>query len=328
MTDVASSASAELQQFIKQFANGTCYGIEWALLDSGRLECTGFYNPQWRIDEVRKEGLESLYTSKSKEYTFLPGEGLVGKAFENQQTLFFEDLQLLNEDDMMDAISLGTCTGFLRAELAKEFGIHSAVFMPTANGVLEAGSTQKVAFASDLFRLKATVLFPTISPPAPCSAILEDMVEKSCGGCYGIEWVLSDSGRLECKSYYNPHWRIVAVQKQGLKGLYTAKSSTYTFMPGEGLVGKAFANQQMLFWKDMQAIDLDDVMDAMTLGTCTGFVRADLAEEFGIHSAVFMPTANGVFEVGSTQQVACARELLSEAAAILQGVISSQVWSC
>mmetsp|Transcript_5367 Transcript_5367/g.11847 ORF Transcript_5367/g.11847 Transcript_5367/m.11847 type:complete len:331 (+) Transcript_5367:61-1053(+) len=330
MVPALSAPSPELTSFVERFADGVCYGIEWALLDSGRLECKSYSNPQWRIEAIKKQGMMSLYTTKSMGYNFLPGVGLVGKAFENQQTLFVEDLQSLAPAEVMDAITLGDHTGFFRTDLAKEFGIHSAVFMPTASGVFEAGSTQKVACASDLIRSfdKPIGSCQASSPPAPPSAILQQIVEKSVGGCYGIEWTLSDGGRLECKSYYNPQWRIEAVQKKGLHGLYTTKSSMYTFMPGEGLVGKAFANQQMLFWKDMQAIDLDDVMDAMTLGTCTGFVRADLAEEFGIHSAVFMPTANGVFEVGSTQQVACARELLSEAAAILQGVISSQVWSC
>mmetsp|Transcript_39259 Transcript_39259/g.83633 ORF Transcript_39259/g.83633 Transcript_39259/m.83633 type:complete len:104 (-) Transcript_39259:56-367(-) len=93
-------------------------------------------------------------------------------------------------------------------------------------------------------------------------------------------------------------------------------------MPGEGLVGKAFANQQIVFSEDLQALAQTELMDAITLGDHTGFFRTDLAKEYGIHSAIFMPTANGVLEVGSTQQVARAFDLLSNAATVLPQIIS------
>jgi len=249
----------------------------------------------------------------------------VGKAFANQQMLFSGDLQALAPDDIKDAMFCGDSTVYLRVDLAKKFGIHSAVFMPTADGVLEVGSTQKVASVSDLILNDSSPTCQVIQPPAMHSAMLGEIVEKSCGGCFGIEWMLSENGCLVCKSYYNPPWRIEAVQKKGLQGLYTSESSTYTFLPGEGLVGKAFANQQMLFSGDLQALAPDDIKDAMFCGDSTVYLRVDLAKKFGIHSAVFMPTADGVLEVGSTQKVASVSDFLSGAKDVLQHIVPESI---
>jgi len=314
--------SAELQNFVDTFSKEVCYGIEWGLAKSGSLECKSYYNPQWRIEAVKNKGLDGLYTNESSTYIFVPGQGMVGKAFEKQEVIFCEDLQTLSSNEIIDSVSLADHTAFIRADLAKKFGIHSAVFMPVASGVFEVGSTQKVAALSEL---KASQPGQAMSPPAPHSAVLEQIVEKSGGACYGIEWTLSCSGRLECKSYYNPRWRVEAVQKSGLEGLYTSESSTYTFLPGEGMVGKAFAKQEILFCEDLQSLSIDDIMDAMSLTDHCGFRRVDLAKKFGIHSAVFMPTANGVLEVGSTNQMASLPDLLSDATAVLRQVISPSV---
>ena len=62
--------------------------------------------------------------------------------------LFVEDLQDLSEQAVQDAMFGGDHVEFKRADLAKAFDIHSAVFVPTATGVLEVGSTDKVVSAS------------------------------------------------------------------------------------------------------------------------------------------------------------------------------------
>jgi len=314
--------SAELQNFVDTFSSEVCYGIEWGISESGRLECKSYFNPQWRIEAVKNKGLDGLYTAESSTYTFVPGQGMVGKTFETQEMTFCEDLQALTPDEIKDVVCHSDHKAFLRVDLAKKFGICSAVFMPTARGVLEVGSTQKVAALSELkgsFQRQAT------PPPEPHSAVLEQIVENAGGACYGIEWTLSRSGRLKCKSYYNPQWRVEAVRHNGLEGLYTTESSTATFLPGEGMVGKAFAKQQMLFSEDLQSLSSDDIMDAMACADHEVFLRADLAKKFGIHSAVFMPMANGVLEMGSTQQVANLSNLLSDAVAVLHEFIAPSV---
>jgi len=248
----------------------------------------------------------------------MPGEGLVGKAFSDQKMLFVQDLQDLSEDAVQDAMFGGDHAEFKRADLAKAFNIHSAVFVPTAKGVLEVGSTDKVVSASGIVpEAVLTAMQNGSEIPLPkkiaenlvttsCSNKLRELVEGSTGGCYGVEWALSEAGRLEYKGHYNPQWRVEGVQKKGLKGLYTTESASHSFMPGEGLVGKAFSDQKMLFVQDLQDLSEDAVQDAMFGGDHAEFKRADLAKAFNIHSAVFVPTAKGVLEVGSTDEVVSA----------------------
>jgi len=307
--------NSERLQRIVDSGNGACYGIEWALSDAGRLEYKAHYNPQWRVEGVQKKGLKGLYTTQSASHSFMPGEGLVGKVFSDQKVLFVEDLQDLSEQAVQDAIFGGDHVEFQRADLAKAFDIHSAVFVPTAKGVLEVGSTDKVVSASGivpeavLTAMQNGSEFPLPKKMAEnffttsCSIKLRELVEGSTGGCYGVEWVLSEAGRLEYEGHYNPQWRIEGVQKKGLKGLYTTESASHSFMPGEGLVGKAFSDQKMLFVQDLQDLSEKAVQDALFGGDHVEFKRADLAKAFDIHSAVFVPTAKGVLEVGSTDKV-------------------------
>jgi len=142
---------------------------------------------------------------------------------------------------------------------------------------------------------------------------LQRIVDSGNGACYGIEWALSDAGRLEYKAHYNPQWRVEGVQKKGLKGLYTTQSASHSFMPGEGLVGKVFSDQKMLFVQDLQVMSEEAVQDAIFGGDHVEFQRADLAKAFDIHSAVFVPTAKGVLEVGSTDKVVSASGIVPEA---------------
>jgi len=230
----------------------------------------------------------------------MPGEGLVGKVFFDQNVLFVEDLQDLSEQAVQDAIFGGDHVEFQRADLAKAFDIHSAVFVPAAKGVLEV-----VVSASGIVpEAVLTAMQNDSEIPLPkrvaenffttsCSIKLREFVEGSTGGCYGVEWVLSEAGRLEYEGHYNPQWRIEGVKKKGLKGLYTTESASHShsFMPGDGLVGKVFSDQKMLFVQDLQDLSEKAVQDALFGGDHVEFKRADLAKAFDIHSAVFVPTA-------------------------------------
>ena len=135
-----------------------------------------------------------------------------------------------------------------------------------------------------------------------CPPKLKKLVDGSSGGCYGIEWALSSSsGRLEHKSHYNPQWRVDSVKNLGAKGLFTTRSKGISFMPGQGAVGEAFAKQESLFLQDPQTLNRH---------MSTPFQRADLAKEFGILSIMFVPFANGVWEVGSSKRFASGSDFL------------------
>jgi potassium/sodium efflux P-type ATPase len=159
----APATDVDLKTFIGQFSDDVCCGIEWVLADSGRLECRDYYNPSWRVEGVKQQGLENLFTTKSAQYTFAPGEGLVGKTFLNQKQLFVEDLQELGVGNMEKVVAATQSAAFLRANLAKHYGIHSAIFVPTTNGVLEAGSTKKLNSEAEMLK---TALLPDGVPGA------------------------------------------------------------------------------------------------------------------------------------------------------------------
>lgn len=140
------------------------------------------------------------------------------------------------------------------------------------------------------------------APSAP--ERLVDLVDNlSCKGCYGIEWECHD-GVLECKSYYNPKWRLEETASQGLKGLYTTNSTTYTFRVGDGMVGKVFQDKKVVWAPDLQDLTADGVAMSMVGWDSVEFARADLAKQFGIRSAVFVPTEKGVLEFGSKEKAA------------------------
>jgi len=310
-----------LQDLVDNFTPGGCYAIEWECKE-GMLKFKDHFNPQWRIDGVKAKGLDSLYTKRSQNFEFQAGEGLVGRAFAKQEVLFVKDLQEVDAESMKDSIQHGDTTPFKRADLAKEFDLHSAMFLPSQNGVLEVGSA---AFLTSLPRFFASYAGPTtppvawpgsaclagkaavdmLPPPATPPPFLQKLVEEiSCAGCYGIEWVLDTTtpiNRLVYRSAFNPQWRLEGIRQQGLKGTYTTKSIGVGFPAGEGVVGRTFAEQKLLFIKDVQAITPEEIMASLETGSNVAFLRSETAKEFGIRSVLFLPSATGVWEVGSIQ---------------------------
>lgn len=323
-SEAAMVAAKNLQQLVEA-AHGGCYGIEWELSESGQLIHKAHYNPSWRVEAVKRMGLKGLYTTESTHYSFTPGEGVVGKVFAEQQAQFVPDLQELGREDVSAAMFSGDTSVFKRADLAKMFDIHSAMFWPMPTGVLEVGSTQmsasKPGFLPDdiLKAVEEERHVPAASAavdlsattPKGCTSFpqLKQLVEGSKGGCYGIHWAMSD-GKLKCAGYYNPDWRIEGVRKLGFKGLFTTGSSHFEFLPGEGVVGRVFQEQKKCFVSDLQELAKEDISAAMFSGDRAAFKRVDSAKEFDIRSAVFLPLDSGVLEVGSTQQIASDLEFL------------------
>merc|ERR1740123_1670678 len=128
---------------------------------------------------------------------------------------------------------------FLRSDLAKDFGVHSAIFLPLPSGVLEVGSAAVLPSIPSYF---ASLIGQPVSIPetrlpkeAPAGSatacpppFLEKLVELCSTACYGIQWV-REGDVLKYGGCYNPQWRIEGVRRQGLKGLYTLSSKPWTF---------------------------------------------------------------------------------------------------
>lgn len=152
------------------------------------------------------------------------------------------------------------------------------------------------------------------------SPFLKALVNNfGCQGCYGIEWVEND-GIIECKNYYNPEWRVDQVKSKGLEGLYTTQSTKFNFGIGQGLVGQVFQQKTLLFARDVQDLTFDGIAAAIQGWDSLEFARADLAKDYNICSAVFMPTATGVLEFGSTSKASSLPHFYSnEAKALIEG---------
>ena len=300
-----------------------CYGIEWQLTD-GVLVSKEVYNPSWRLEYAARAGLRRLFTTESTTYTFNPGEGLVGQVFQQQQTVFVKDLQKLSEEDVRDMMFSGAAFNFKRAALANECGIHSSLFVPTKAGVIEVGAMLVVSGSEELIASKLVKAIqeggpiPEVRPSAvklpPCAPWLQKVAESSPESCYAIEWAMNSAGALEVNEAYNPAWRVQYASQAGLPGLFTSSSKALTFGPGEGVVGHVFQDQQKLFIPDVQKSSEEDVRDEMFSGNYTGFLRADMAKTFNIHSTAFVPLKSGVLELGSMKQLKDMTSLLTESA--------------
>mmetsp|Transcript_29150 Transcript_29150/g.53196 ORF Transcript_29150/g.53196 Transcript_29150/m.53196 type:complete len:326 (-) Transcript_29150:85-1062(-) len=308
---------------IVQAGPQACYGIHWEADKDGVLSCKAYYNPEWRQEFARKRGLQGLYTTQSSSMTFPKGEGLVGKVFEKQELKFVPSLQVLQEDEIRDAMFNGDPFLFKRTALAKEYGVVSALFIPTANAVLEVGTMKEVSSADKVLPEHIVKAIQTgadvpetkqepIEEPK-CAAWLKEVVEACPEACYGIEWTMTN-GKLELKDHYNPWWRLHYAKQAGMKGLFTTASRDYNFEPGEGVVGAVFKAQRTAFLSDMQNFTPEAIMDTMFTGDVVMFKRMNIAREYDVHSAVFIPVADGVVEVGSMQELKNEAALLKEAA--------------
>jgi len=131
-------------------ANGASFAIEWALGADGSLKVVDYYNPWWRVEEVRAKGKRSMYTTGSREYTVKPGQGILGKVFNDEKPKFCEDVQAEG--------------AFLRLELAKEYNIRTALFVPVKHGVFELGSNRTIA--KELFISDSAVSAALMDEPA------------------------------------------------------------------------------------------------------------------------------------------------------------------
>mmetsp|Transcript_66172 Transcript_66172/g.158278 ORF Transcript_66172/g.158278 Transcript_66172/m.158278 type:complete len:326 (+) Transcript_66172:90-1067(+) len=313
--------SSRLANIVKS-GPAACYGMEWTLDEAGALKCKEHYNPEWRQEYARRRGLKGLYTTVSAAMVFQKGEGLVGKVFEKQEVTFSKSLQVLHEDEVRDAMFGGDAFLFKRTQLAKDFGIHSAILIPTATSVVEIGAMQEVSGPEKILSeslvkaVQSGADIPEVKlepiQESTCAAWLKEVVEASPEACYGIEWALVN-GKLELKDHYNPWWRLQFAQQAGLKGLFTTASKNFNFEPGEGVVGAVYQAQKQTFLADMQNVTPEAMRDAMFTGDDIMFKRVQIARQYDVHSAVFVPVPGGVVEVGSMKLLKSLKELWNDA---------------
>mmetsp|Transcript_21267 Transcript_21267/g.48866 ORF Transcript_21267/g.48866 Transcript_21267/m.48866 type:complete len:341 (-) Transcript_21267:255-1277(-) len=311
---------------IVESGTNACYGIEWALSKDGVLLVEEHFNPTWRIEYAHKVGMEGLYTTKSVDFTFKIGEGLVGKVFEEQQVTFVKDLQKLTTKQVRDAMFEGKEFIFKRTALARDFDLHSAVFVPTSSGVIEVGSMQELPDLSTLLPLgvikaiREEAPIPavgSVSVPEPerCSQSLKRIVEDNVNICYVIHWGLAEDGVLECKEHYNPPWRIAYAQKAGLHGLYTTRSAAFRIHPDEDVVGEVYCEGEDFFLPNMQTVAFEDLKCGLrrskTGSNNIAMARFVLAKEFDIHAVLWVSLKHGVLELGSMQEFGAANEMCS-----------------
>ena len=135
--DLSQNYPPRLKKLVDGSAGGQ-YGIEWILSPQcGRLVHNSHYNPQWRLQSLGPKG---DFSTRSVTYTFMPGQGAVGECYAKKAPIFLQDVARLNRH---------LSTPFQRADLAKEFGVNSIMFVPCPDGVLEIGSTEKFTSAAD-----------------------------------------------------------------------------------------------------------------------------------------------------------------------------------
>eukprot|EP00439_Symbiodinium_sp_Y106_P049211 s1473_g6.t1 len=207
----------------------------------------------------------------------------------------------------------GSSFVFKRTALAVEYGIHSAICVPTKTGVIEVGAMLQVAGPDDLIPpalvkvISEGGLVPEVKPAVvelpPCPPWLEKVAASCPEACYAIEWTMGSEGALKVNESYNPAWRVQYASQAGLPGLYTSSSKALTFQPGEGVVGQVFQAGKELFVKDVQQLTEQGLRDDMFSGNQVNFLRADMAKTFNIRSAAFVPLRSGVLELGSMKQL-------------------------
>jgi len=139
-----------LARLVDELTVAGCYAIEWVLRDNS-ITYRSHYNPAWRIEGAKKQGLNGLYTTESMKYGFEVGQGLVGKVFQAQKRLFVPDLQVMDPEAIKDAMQSWDDSEFQRSALAEKYGIRAALFVPSPKGVIEVGSSTKSASLEEFF---------------------------------------------------------------------------------------------------------------------------------------------------------------------------------
>jgi len=108
--------------------SGVVFAVVWMLKDD-LLQVAEHWNPNTRVEKVKGQtSTDDLYTTESYKFKITPGKGIVGKVYLSGEPEFFEDVAQLSSDV------------YIRADLARKYGIQSVAMMPYQGGVLEIGT--------------------------------------------------------------------------------------------------------------------------------------------------------------------------------------------
>ena len=227
------------------------YGIEWRVSMNGGLELYEHYSPAMRVECLRNDRVKSAAWSAPRQ-----GETFLKKIFEEQEVKFVKGLQnMQHEDARYTSLSSSTQSELSLAEFGTEFGLHSAVFVPTSTGVFEVGSSQELDDVATLLPLEVIKAvregskLPAVAASARSisksssnserlvdsegSAGLKDLVDRNPNVFYGIHWTLTDDGMLECSDSYS-HSECSSSQD----GLFTSRLAELRATLDEDLAGR------------------------------------------------------------------------------------------
>jgi len=239
--------------------------IFWDLDKTGFLRPTCHWNPPERVSVMKAmTGKSELYATESYKTSWKSGEGFIGRAHKNKETLFFPDVSTLSP------------TVYKRKGLAAKFGVVSIAYKPFGNGVYEVGSTK---------RWDSCDWVNTMSVD-DCRKVCLDMK-----GSFAIFWGFDAAqGVLRPMCHWNPPERVTAMkEKTGSDDLYTTDSYKVSMRPGDGFVGKVYESKKSMTFEDASKLSVKD------------YKRLPIASKYGIVSFSLWPFANGVLEVGSAQ---------------------------
>jgi len=280
-------------------ASGACYTMFWAE-SGGKLSVISHYNTPERLAEIEaKHGSsKQTFASLSRATTLSVGQGLIGRVFASKGEEFVPDTSALTADR------------FPRLQHAKEFGIKSIGAYFCDGGVLEFGTTEQWSCPHQL----RAAINVTLKLKAACD---------KTGAGYALFWA-EHKGKLSPVAHYNTMARYTSCKaRRGDEETFATKSKSVSIAVGEGLVGRAFAQEVEQFVPDACALTFD------------GFPRLHLAREFGIRSIGAVPYDGGVLEFGTDElwtsmpgvKAALDRETKLRAACEASGAVYALFWT-
>merc|ERR1712048_170978 len=193
-------------------------GLEGSSLKPS-FECSGdelFHTPTRRALDF------SEFTVESRKFTMPPGVGFVGKVYEHCKPLHIQDISKI------------TNTVFVRAELAKRFGVKSIIFLracDTEDAVLELG----------------TVAGWSCDPPLPYACALTQSQ-------FGIYWKL-EGGMLVPQTTFEDAFFVASLKKKEIVDCgYVATACKANLAPGRGIVGMVSQTGRSEFHPEVRAL--------------------------------------------------------------------------
>eukprot|EP00418_Pyrodinium_bahamense_P089929 CAMPEP_0179041410 /NCGR_PEP_ID=MMETSP0796-20121207/16142_1 /TAXON_ID=73915 /ORGANISM="Pyrodinium bahamense, Strain pbaha01" /LENGTH=921 /DNA_ID=CAMNT_0020737773 /DNA_START=33 /DNA_END=2798 /DNA_ORIENTATION=- len=237
--------------------HGATYMMWWTQRNGKYVVAADYVTPLRRAVLKNLRGDDETFASKCRDLE-LGDESSVGIVFKSKEELYFPDA----------TSETARAKGFVRGELAKEFGVGSVHVVPAAGGVLEYGVPSGP-------QLRDNTLLATMK-----------MQCKMANASYAIYWVEQGGAFAAGKTYITTEAKVALKEKRGDDDNFPLRCQSRV-LKGNGAVGRVFES------------GVPDMLNVS--GNCQDFSRTELAREFGIESIGFLPVPGGVLEYGSTE---------------------------